>query len=132
VLRVVAAAIDDGRGRYLLTQRPPGRHLAGTWEFPGGKVEPGEADVEALVRELDEELGVRADIGRLVASITHAYPEKTVHLLLYRARIHGRPVAHDATGMGYYDPEAMRRLSMPAADAPLIEALERQDHASGR
>ena len=124
---VVAAAVIDG-GRVLLQQRPPGKAMAGLWEFPGGKVEPGEAPDKALVRELAEELGVVVDI-RDVAPITFAAAplgERHLLLLLYRVSAwSGEPRALEATALTWVAPAEMHALPMPPADVPLIEALER-------
>lgn len=90
---VVAAVVARGE-RVLLCQRHDGEHLPLLWEFPGGKIDPGETPEEALARELREELGVAARVGAQVADILHQYPEKTVHLRFYRAHIEGEPVPH--------------------------------------
>ena len=122
---VVAAALIDGAGRVLLTQRPEGSHLAGTWEFPGGKREPEEGDREALARELAEELDVQADIGTLVAEIEHAYERFVVHLRLFAAVIRaGTPRAVEVADLRWVRVDEMRALPMPPADGPLIDALE--------
>ena len=77
-LRVVAAALFDDSGRVLIAQRPAGKHMAGWWEFPGGKVAPGESDAQALVRELREELGVDAQPDTEIMTLTHEYPDRVV------------------------------------------------------
>lgn len=87
---VVAALIRDA-GRILVCQRPEGKMLAGCWEFPGGKPEPGETPQEALARECLEELNADISVGDLVCEVTHEYPDLTVRLQLYEARIAGRP-----------------------------------------
>ena len=92
---VVLAAVVERDGAFLLTRRLSGTHLAGTWEFPGGKCEPGESHEDCLRRELIEELAVTAEIGAEIFTITHAYPEKTVELHFYRCRIHGTPRPED-------------------------------------
>src|SRR5262245_15313555 len=76
----VAAGVVFRDGQVLITQRRPGDHLGGLWEFPGGKREPGETFEVCLQRELKEELGIEVDVGEWLDSVTHAYPEKTVHL----------------------------------------------------
>ncbi|MEM1025595.1 MAG: (deoxy)nucleoside triphosphate pyrophosphohydrolase [Myxococcota bacterium] len=125
IIRVVAAAIVDTEGRWLLADRPPGRHLAGLFEFPGGKVEPGESDQTALVRELEEELGITCEIGSLLSELTHHYPERSVHLLLYRAQIaRGRPTPREGQRLEWATTLQMRVLPMPPADGPFIDALE--------
>ena len=89
-IEVVAAVIEQD-GRFLLTLRPDGTHLAGHWEFPGGKVHEGETHAEALQRELLEELDIVGAVGELVHTVTHAYPEKTVTLFFYRCACAGAP-----------------------------------------
>ena len=84
---VVVAAIIERDGRFLVTLRPDGTHLAGHWEFPGGKVHDSETHVEALRREVFEELDCVVDVGELAHSVTHAYPEKTVQLFFYRCAL---------------------------------------------
>src|SRR5688572_29314059 len=86
-LRVVAAALFDSLGRVLIAERPAGKHMAGWWEFPGGKVGQGEVDAEALVRELREELGVDSCADAPIMTLTHDYPDRVVELVLWRATI---------------------------------------------
>jgi 8-oxo-dGTP diphosphatase len=128
---VVAAALLDGEGRILLQRRPPGRAMAGLWEFPGGKVEPGERPEAALVRELAEELGIEVD-GKALAPAAFASadsPEGTgghMLLLLYLCRDwSGEPRALDAAALAWVRPADMAALPMPPADEPLIPLLER-------
>lgn len=123
---VVAAALLDSQRRVLLTQRPEGSHLAGTWEFPGGKREPEEGDRDALQRELSEELGVAADIGPLVAELEHRYDDFVVHLRLFAGVIRsGAPRALEVADLRWVEMDRIRELEMPPADGPLIEALDR-------
>jgi len=82
----VAAALVFRDGKLLIAQRYADAHLGGLWEFPGGKREPDETFPACLIRELREELGIEVEVGELVESLTHAYPEKTVHLKFYRCR----------------------------------------------
>lgn len=124
---VVAAALADGEGRVLLQQRPPGGHLAGLWEFPGGKVEEGELPEAALARELEEELGIAVDPGALIPACFASAPVGTRHmvLLLYLCREWlGEPRPLHATRLVWVRPPEMRALAMPPADAPLIGLLE--------
>jgi 8-oxo-dGTP diphosphatase len=81
---IVVAAVVERHGAFLLTLRPEGVHLAGHWEFPGGKCHAGEPHADALRRELFEELDIVADVGELVHSVRHAYPERAVDLYFYR------------------------------------------------
>ena len=127
-LTVVAAALVDGEGRVLLQQRAEGRQMAGLWEFPGGKVEPGERPEEALVRELREELGidVASDALAPAAFASAELGDRHLLLLLYICRSWtGEPEALDAAMLQWVRPVEMRALPMPPADKPLIPALER-------
>lgn len=130
ILPVVAAALTDGAGRVLLQERPPGKSLAGLWEFPGGKIEPGETPEAALVRELHEELGITVAIDALrpITFASHDLGERHLLLLLYRVEVWtGAPVALEASALCWERPDAMHRLPMPPADVPLVDALIRLD-----
>lgn len=124
---MVAVALVDSEGRVLLQQRAPGRQMAGLWEFPGGKVEPGERPEAALSRELKEELGIDADEADL-APATFASAElgdRHLLLLLYICRQwRGTPRALDAAALKWVRPDEMPALPMPPADEPLIPLLE--------
>lgn len=111
--------------RVLLDRRGPGGTLAGKWEFPGGKREPGETDEQALERELMEELGVASSIGGEVARVTHETPDLSMTLVLYEASLHGEPEARDVAEIAWYDLAAMDDLEMPPADRPLLQAVKR-------
>lgn len=123
---VVALAITRSDGRILLQKRPKGKAMAGLWEFPGGKVEAGEAPEAALVREIDEELGVKVSVSEM-QPITFATAEVSsgeILLLLYRAnRWQGELRALHAEALQWVTLEEMRQLPMPPADAPFIDAL---------
>lgn len=124
---VVAAALVEPGGRILLQQRAPGRAMAGLWEFPGGKVDEGETPEEALVRELEEELGILVDAGALVPACfaSAANGERHMILLLYVCRAwQGEARALDASALRWERPADMRALPMPPADAPLVAMLE--------
>jgi 8-oxo-dGTP diphosphatase len=120
---VVAAAVIEQDDCFLLTRRLAGTHLAGCWEFPGGKCEPGETHAAALARELDEELAVGVDVGPLVVSIAHAYPERRVELHFYRARLLGDPRPQLGQEMRWVPRRELRSLDLPEADAALIDVL---------
>lgn len=126
-MTVVAAALVDGDGRVLLQQRAPGRQMAGLWEFPGGKVEPGERPEQALVRELAEELGIETEIA-CIAPATFASAElgeRHLLLLLYICRKwRGEPRPLDASALKWVRPNQMFVLDMPPADTPLIGLLD--------
>ena len=124
---VVAAALIDADGLILLQQRAPGRSMAGLWEFPGGKVEPGETPEAALIRELGEELGVSVDAARLTPACFASAPNGEAHmiLLLYICRTwQGEPCALDASALKWVRPAEMPGLDMPPADRPLIDLLD--------
>jgi 8-oxo-dGTP diphosphatase len=120
---VVVAAVIERDGRYLLTLRPRGTHLAGHWEFPGGKCEPHETHAEALRRELHEELDILADVGALVHAVTHAYPERTVELHFYGCRYAGEPKPMIGQTVRWVPREELATLPFPDADADLIRLL---------
>jgi len=125
-MTVVAAALIDPAGRVLLQQRPPGKAMAGLWEFPGGKIEPGELPETALVRELDEELGIAVDEAALIPACFASAPlgERHMILLLYICRSwRGEPQPLDATALKWLRPEEMVAVEMPPADRPLIDLL---------
>lgn len=127
-MTVVAAALVDDAGRILLQQRAPGRAMAGLWEFPGGKVEPGELPEAALARELAEELGIRVDPADAEPACFASAPVGDRHmlLLLYLCRRWaGVPAALDASALVWLRPEEMRPADIPPADRPLVEMLER-------
>ena len=120
---VVVAAVIEERGRFLVTRRPDGVHLAGLWEFPGGKIDPDETHTDALRRELREELDTEVSVGELVLATTHAYPEKTVTLYFYRCRLLSsvRPLLGQV--MRWVDRDELRTFGFPAADEELIHVL---------
>ncbi|PZO80214.1 MAG: 8-oxo-dGTP diphosphatase MutT [Sphingomonas hengshuiensis] len=127
MLLVTAAALVDRDGRVLVQQRPPGTAMAGLWEFPGGKVEPGETPETALIRELDEELGIVVDHGCLApaAFASEGLGDRHLLLLLYALRKwSGIAEARHATALQWLRPVQLHALPMPPADRPLIGLLE--------
>ena len=123
---VVAVALLDPDGRVLLAQRPEGKAMAGLWEFPGGKVEPGERPEDALIRELDEELGIETRAACLapLTFASHAYGD--FHLLMplfVCRRWWGTPHPREGQALKWVRPRAMRDLPMPPADEPLVAHL---------
>ncbi|MDB5706734.1 MAG: mutT [Sphingomonas bacterium] len=124
---VVAAALIDRDGRVLVQRRPAGKMMAGLWEFPGGKIEPGETPEAALARELHEELAIQVDPARLVPAVFASEPLAGRHLLLllYICREwSGTPRALHADALHWCPPAELRTLEMPPADLPLIGMLE--------
>jgi 8-oxo-dGTP diphosphatase len=126
ILLVAACALVDSDGRVLLAQRPEGKSLAGLWEFPGGKVEPGETPEETLIRELDEELGIKTKVACLapLTFASHTYDDFHLLMPLYLCRRY-EGVAHGREGQAlkWVRPKALRDYPMPPADEPLIPFL---------
>ena len=126
-LVVVAAALVDRDGRLLVQQRPEGLSMAGLWEFPGGKVEPGETPEQALIRELAEELGIDVEQACLAPACfaSDMLGDRHLLLLLYVCRKwRGAPVAQHASALRWVRPVELHGLAMPPADKPLIGLLE--------
>ena len=120
---VVVAAIIERDNAFLLTLRPAGTHLAGHWEFPGGKVHDHETHAEALRREVFEELDAVAVVGELAHTVTHAYPEKTVQLFFYRCNLLGEPKPMMGQQMRWINKSELKALPFPDADRELIRLL---------
>jgi mutator protein MutT len=120
----VAAGLIFCEGKLLIAQRPAGGHLAGLWEFPGGKCETGETLPECLQRELFEELGINVSVRERVMTTTHAYPEKSVKLNFFLCQlITGKPHGMEGQACAWVDHEDLGRYSFPEADAQLLEKL---------
>lgn len=127
ILLVAACALVDQDGRILLAQRPEGKSLAGLWEFPGGKVEMGETPEETLVRELEEELGIKTKVACLAPLTFASHSYETFHLLmpLYVCRRYeGIPRGAEGQAIKWVKPQALRDYPMPPADEPLIPYLQ--------
>lgn len=126
LLLVVACALVDVDRRILIAQRPEGKSLAGLWEFPGGKVEPGESPEAALIRELEEELGISTKQACLapVTFASHSYENFHLLMPLYACRKwQGVPEPREHTALKWVRPQQLRDYPMPPADEPLIAAL---------
>ncbi|MCU0802304.1 MAG: 8-oxo-dGTP diphosphatase MutT [Rhodobacteraceae bacterium] len=126
LLLVAAVALIDADGRVLLAQRPPGKSLAGLWEFPGGKVEPGEVPEAALIRELQEELGIDTQAACLapLTFASHSYPEFHLLMPLFACRRwKGTPQPREGQQLAWVAPARLRDYPMPPADLPLIPIL---------
>ena len=121
----VVAAVVQRDGRYLITRRLEGTHLAGLWEFPGGKILPAEQPEEALRREMKEELGVTASVGKLIETVTWTYPEKTVRILFFSCSMHGEPCPQERQEMLWVEAAELPNYEFPAADLRLVERLAR-------
>jgi 8-oxo-dGTP diphosphatase len=123
IIRVVAAVIAED-GRYLVTQRRPTAVLPLLWEFPGGKVEPGETDVEALKREVKHRMGVEVEPGAQISSVSHTYDHYTVELHLYDCRItQGQPSAVNVHQFRWVESEDFDRLPFTPADEASMSKL---------
>lgn len=124
LIEVVAALIQDEKGRYLITQRRKDSHLAGLWEFPGGKREADESLEEALRRELTEELSARFTIGERVETVRWAYPERTIVIHFYRCRLESGTIEpREDQAMTWVAPERLSDFDFPPADRDLISRL---------
>lgn len=121
----VAAAVVFNEGKVLIAQRHSCAHLGGLWEFPGGKRRPHETFEQCLVRELHEELGIEIEVGPLLESVTHQYPECTVHLHFYVCRwTGGEPKPLGCNTFRWVGPDELHNFEFPAADARLVELLQ--------
>jgi 8-oxo-dGTP diphosphatase len=126
LMLVAACALVDADGRVLITQRPEGKSMAGLWEFPGGKVEPGETPEQALVRELKEEIGVETKTACLapLTFASHTYDDFHLLMPLYVCRrFWGTPMPLEVKALKWVRPNRLRDYPMPAADEPLIPFL---------
>lgn len=122
-IRVVAALIEEG-GKFLVCRRPANKARGLLWEFAGGKVEQGEEKTAALVRECREELGVELDVGEVFTELTHVYPDVTVRLTLFCARIAaGVPQRLEHAELRWATPQEMLSLEFCPADAPILRML---------
>lgn len=120
----VAAGLVFREGKLLIAQRCHETHLGGLWEFPGGKLEPNETFETCLTRELREELGIEVEVGRLLQSLTHSYPEKTVHLRFFTCRwLRHEPQPLDCAAFAWVTAEELSRYTFPAADRALLGLL---------
>jgi len=127
LLYVSAVALIDKDGRILLAQRPPGKSMAGLWEFPGGKIETGETPEAALIRELDEELGINTAESCLapIGFASHSYDTFHLVMLLYACRKwKGTPKPVEGGALKWVRANQLRDYPMPAADLPLIPVLQ--------
>jgi 8-oxo-dGTP diphosphatase len=127
----VVAAIIERDDMFLLTRRPHGTHLAGQWEFPGGKVHAHETHEEALRRELHEELDIAGEVGPLVHVVTHAYPERAVELHFYRCGFRGEPKPMMGQALRWVPRAELTGLPMPEADRDLIATLAASSAQAG-
>jgi len=127
-IEVAAALVRDEAGRYLITQRRSGSHLAGLWEFPGGKIETGESPEAALRRELIEELSATFSVGEKLDTVTWEYPDRTVVLHFYRCTLESGTIQpRESQTMVWVAPERLEGFAFPPADRELIARLARRE-----
>ena len=122
---LVTAAVIERNGRFLVTRRPDGSHLAGCWEFPGGKCEAGETLESALAREIREELDAEVVVGAEILRTSHAYPERIVELRFFECRLLGEPMPQQGQAVRWVSREELAALDFPPADAELVRRLSR-------
>jgi len=120
---LVAAAVVERDGSFLLTRRLDGTHLAGHWEFPGGKCHAGEALQACLVREIREELDADADVGREILATVHEYPERTIELRFFRCVLKTEPRPTMGQEMRWVPAAELASTQLPPADAELVRLL---------
>jgi mutator protein MutT len=125
---VVTAAVIERQGRFLLTRRLPGVHLAGHWEFPGGKCHAGETLQACMARELREELHVDATVGEEMLTTSHEYADRRVELHFFRCEVSDMPRPSQGQEMQWASREDLRHLRLPPADEELIRVLSGARH----
>jgi 8-oxo-dGTP diphosphatase len=124
MVEVAAGLIRDAAGRYLITQRRRGSHLAGLWEFPGGKLEAGETPAAGLRRELEEELSAIFTVGELVETVRWEYPDRTVVLHFFDCRLESGTIApREEQAMQWVEAARLADHDFPPADRELIQRL---------
>ena len=124
-IHVVAGVLRDAQGNILLAQRPVDKHLGGLWEFPGGKCEVNESAVDALSRELHEELGIAEISSRPLIQVRHDYGDKKIFLDVYLVtHWQGEPVGKEGQPLAWVSQNEMEQYDMPAADEPIIKSLK--------
>jgi mutator protein MutT len=122
---VVAAAVIIEHDRVLLTRRPEGQHLAGLWEFPGGKLEDGESPEEAVARECREECGIEVEVFEIFDVTHHRYPDQDVLLLFYRCELRGGPVRNlQIADHAWVAPSDLDEYPLPPADERVVARLQ--------
>ena len=126
MIQVVAALIREGK-TFMICQRPPHKARGLLWEFPGGKIEPGETGPEALIRECREELGVTLSVGDVFYEVDHVYPDITIHLTLYNAAISdGTPQLLEHNALRYITPAEIDSYDFCPADVDILKAIRKR------
>ena len=120
---LVVAALVRAQGRVLMSQRRPDQSFPLCWEFPGGKVDPGEAPEAALVRELQEELGCEAHVGEIFEVVFHPYDDFDLYMLVYECALATAPVPMQVAAVAWFPPSELPTLPLPPADHPLARKL---------
>lgn len=129
MIHVIAGALFDEQGRVLIAQRPPGKHMAGGWEFPGGKLEPDEPPFAGLQRELQEELGVDVREAQPLIAYEHAYADRRVLLDLWLVlRFSGTPLSLEGQALRWVTLDQLESVGLLEADRPMIPALRAARH----
>lgn len=123
---VVAAAVIEREDAFLLTRRLAGTHLAGHWEFPGGKRQAGESLEDCLRREMREELAAEIEIERPIVATRHCYPDRTVELRFFRCSLTNAPVPQLGQEMQWIPRAELRSVPLPPADEEIVELLTRR------
>lgn len=130
MLDVVCGVIQNNAGQFLACLRPHGKHLGGLWEFPGGKIDPGESPETALIRELLEELAVVVEVGEPFSPVIWHYPDMTIRLLPFRCRIiKGEPRALEHEDVQWFFPKDFAALNWADADLPILREIFAPDRA---
>ncbi|SDY49532.1 8-oxo-dGTP diphosphatase MutT [Tindallia californiensis] len=128
MIHVTAAILRNESNKILIARRPPGKNLAGYWEFPGGKIEENESPEESLKRELKEEMNITVEVGKQLGETTHTYDTFTVHLMLYEtALLSGDIQLKEHDRMAWVAAEELLDYLMAPADLPMIENLINTD-----
>jgi len=124
LIRVAAGVLEDTSGNILIAQRPAGSHSAGWWEFPGGKIEPDEQPLQALIRELTEELGITVTQARFLTDFQYSYPDRTVELHVWMVEHYeGEPVGREGQCIQWVKKSALHDVGLLPADLPVIELI---------
>jgi 8-oxo-dGTP diphosphatase len=122
-VRVTAGIIENG-GRLLIARRKPGKHMGGKWEFPGGKIEPGESPEQSLVRELDEELALRVEVGELLCVVPYRGGGVELELMVYHVtRLDGEPVLREHEEIRWVFPGELASFDLADSDRKAVERL---------
>lgn len=130
LVHVAAGALFDSQGRVLLAERPPGKPMAGLWEFPGGKIEPQETPEAALIRELQEELGITITAPQPLSFVSHGYESFHLVMLLFTVTSwQGQPIGQQGQNLRWVEPAKITDLPLPAADYPLLPAVQAAAHS---